>query len=148
MPQMDTSTVVAVKDRLLQLLRAAEPDVQIDYFHQGDTQDDESIFYHHSLDGTSDVPTLKVNRKARQENYTLPVIIEVLVPSGEVREAEVRCEELYGVLDGVLADDAHLGVDFVDSATLGGHTRTVGAIPDRGSGARITADVNIRARLQ
>lgn len=164
------STLITVKDAILTRLRAkmeaagetvkevlADPaqslaagDVGLDYAHPGQAQGDEHIWLVNGLpaDADSDVPTMKANRKTRNEEYTVGVVLEVR-GKDTARAAEVRALALLAYLDGVLADDPRLGLGAaaLTGAKLGGWSLDSGAIPNDGFAARFLARVDVDARL-
>lgn len=103
-----------------------------------------------SVDGESEIPTLKAGRKQRTEDYSVEVVLRSGQPGGsasEVRAVKQTCLGYYAALDDILADDPTLGVDVLWMVLDSFEMRTQ-PVPDfSGWGCEIIATVTVSARL-
>jgi hypothetical protein len=104
-----TSTVPAVRARLVALLEAALPDAQISYGHPGDTMDRETIFLGQAR-GSHSLATVRSGRRTRDEEYTIDVWVATTAVGPTPQEASERAWTLAAELEDVCADDATLGL--------------------------------------
>lgn len=150
---MRTSTVPAVRARLVELFRAHATLglVQVEPMHPGDTIAPESIFGGPAR-GQHGAAAIGSNRQRRQETYGLVWFIDVLVEgSDDVQAVEERCFQLFAALEDVLAEDPTLGlvdangVKVILSAQVGEWTEGVGRTT--GAGAQLEVTVDVTARL-
>lgn len=105
------STVPTVRAQLITLLtaRAGLAGVTIEQCHPLEAIDDEAIYLGQSRT-TSDIPTIRAGRKARQEQYTLDVWVEVVRDGPTAQSASERSWALVGEIEDMLADDPSLGL--------------------------------------
>ncbi len=117
-----TSTVPTVKAQLVAVLAAALDgmDVPVTYAWPGKETGPEAVFLgpHPAtadirVDQTSQIPTIKTGRKARQENYTVRLTVWSFMPeetSDEAAKCEARAFEILGPIEDALADDPRIGL--------------------------------------
>lgn len=141
-----TSRTVAIKQRLVSLVAAALPGVQVVYGFPGDALEREAIYTGKArVDST--IPSSKAGRKIREEVVTVDVVIAVQDPDGDYESAEARALVLLAAVEDVLANDVTLGsLDGVQWASLGSFELTPVAW-DHASGAVIVAEVETHCRL-
>jgi len=143
------STAPTFRAALLAALqaKAALATVQTGYSHPGDAREDESI-YLGEIRGSSQIPTIRAARKARQERYTLDVWIDVDAVGPDAQTASERAWALYGELEDVLADDPTVGLGAPFWAVLGDFTETLMFDESRrGWGSLLRAGIDVEARL-
>lgn len=121
------STVATVKQQLVtQLtskLASAGPSggqVQVAYAWPGPSTANESVFCgrHPELDDirldvNHDIPTIKAGRKARQENYEIPLTVWVFRPdlsADGAQTCEARAFALLDPIEDLFADDPTIGL--------------------------------------
>lgn len=143
------STVAATKAALRTQL-AARPGlqgVQVVY-GDGDTRRRESIRLREATTAAVVPTALAPGRRKREETFDLSVEVEVIgQPTPEKNEA--RAVTLMGEVDGLLADDPHLGgaVDGLLFAMVTGWQMDTGQATD-GPQTVVTVTVTVRSRLQ
>lgn len=153
------STLPTVKTRLVTRLAARDAlaGVQVAYAWPGVETEGETIF----LDPpdvehvtTSEIPTMKAGRKAREESYTVVVTIQVFDGTVGVDDAatvEARAFALLAELDGELADDPNLGLSAATPGptcrvSIAGYRRSL-ATWHSGWVARLDVELAVDARL-
>jgi len=100
------------------------------------------------LRGSSDIPTVRAARKARQERYTLDVWFDVDAVGPDAQTASERVWALFGELEDILADDPSVGLSPPFWAVLGDYTETLMFDEARrGWGSLLRAGVDVEARL-
>lgn len=143
------STAPTFRAALLAALqaRAALAQVQTGYSHPGASREDETI-YLGELRGTSQIPTIRTGRKARQERYTLDVWFDVDAVGPDAQTASERAWSLYGELEDVLAADPSVGLAQPFWAVIGDFTETLMFDESRrGWGSLLRVGVDVEARL-
>lgn len=142
------STVPTVKARLVTVLAAALPTVQVEYSHPGGAIETEA-FYLGAVRGSDDIPVMNgPARKKRDESYTVDVWCEAQKSGATSQEAEERAWELFGSLEDILANDMTLGLAGVIWARLESWDDFLSFdLKSGGWSARIRAGVTVRARL-
>lgn len=150
-----TSVRVAAKLRLFELLTAAAPpDVQVLYAFDATTIAHESIFLGGTV-GAVKVRDFRSGRKARDDTFTITVHFWADMPGQETPEvADARVEELYGILEDLLATNARLAndqgpLDGVQwGAQLDGQVQFAEPAPSKeGWTGEATADVQFKTLL-
>lgn len=130
---MNTSTVVAAKKKLLELLRVrfgytpegypnpAQP-VQVEYTEPLEIAHDERLFFGDVRDGEHEIRNMKLGRKERDEDYTLILWIEVADEAADTPETvETRALEILTEVEDLLADTPRLDETIAGlDATAGG----------------------------
>lgn len=120
---------------------------QTTYSHPGDARENESI-YLGEVRGSSEIPTVRAGRKARQERYTLDVWIDLDAVGPDADTASARAWALFGELEDILADDPTVGLGAPFWATLGDYSETLMYDESRrGWGSLLRAGVDCEARL-
>jgi len=143
------STAPTFRAALLAALQArpALSAVPVTYSHPGDARENEAI-YLGEVRGSSDIPTIRAARKARQERYTLDVWIDVDAVGPDAQTASERAWTLYGELEDILADDPSVGLPAPFWAVLGDFTETLMFDEARrGWGSLLRAGIDVEARL-
>lgn len=147
-----TTTILDVEDALLSALNAhatltAQGLTATSAWQPWKTPDQVFIG---SVDGDSQIPTMKAGRKQRTEDYRLEVVLRAGTPAGsasEVRAVKNRCLTYYAALDSILADDPTVGEDILWAVLESFEMRTQ-PVPDfSGWGCEIIATVAVSARL-
>ncbi len=142
-----TSSVPAVKAAIVALVATALPGISVTYGRpMNSTLPREAVFVG-DVRGQHRVPTMKSGRKAREETYTLDVVIAVLMPRGTLSEAEARAFVLATEVEDALADDPSLGgVDGLIHATAGSF-RSEPEFANEGPVAVVVLEVDCLSRL-
>lgn len=143
------STAPTFRAALLAALQArpALSSVQTAASHPGDTRENESIYFG-EIRGSSDIPTIRAARKARQERYTLDVWFDLDAVGPDADTASNRAWALFGELEDILADDPTVGLGAPFWAVLGDFTETLMFDETRrGWGSLLRAGVDVEARL-
>lgn len=143
------STVPTVRAQLVSLLaaRAGLAGVQVEYSHPLEGIDDEALYLGESR-GTSQIPTVRAGRKARQEQYIIDVWVEVNRDGPTPQDASERSWALVGEVEDMLADDPSLGLSQPFWAVLAEAEQGV-YVDDsrRGYVSRIRLGIQCEARL-
>lgn len=139
-----TSIITATRARLVALLTAALPTVQVDYAYREPFPAE--VVYVGDVRASNNVADIRAGRKARDVEFTMDVFLVVTKDGDDQQTTDERCEVLYAALEDVLADDPKLGQTNVLWARLGDEERTPGMTAD-GRVATIRAEVVCRARL-
>lgn len=151
-----TSTIPTVKSKIIETLRArsALEDVHVTYAWNGPEMEAESIY----LDppdapqtGQSRIPTLKAGRKARQETFTITVVVQVDQPDEDANggaATEARAYTLMAEVENMLADDPGIAavVGSTGVFTFNDHTRVLTPL-DKGWRCRLEQSVTCEVRL-
>lgn len=151
-----SSQIPTVKAAIVSTLaaRAALADVHVVYGWDGAAMKAESIY----LDppesehvGRSQIPTLKAGRKAREETFTVVLVVEVNQPHGRANTAattEARAYALLAEVDSAFADDPGLAaiVGPTGRFILGDHTRLLEPL-DKGWRSRLEVSIDCAVRL-
>lgn len=113
-----SSTIPAAKTALVTLIGAAlatagdggEP-IQVSYGRPADSQLARECVYVGDVTGLQRIPVAKgTGRKTRQEDYSIEVVVAVLMLEGETTDAEARAFTLLAEVEDVVADDSTLGL--------------------------------------
>lgn len=126
--------------------------VQVSYAWNQAGQEDRSI-YLGGIEGTSDIANLRAGRKHRDERFDLEVFIFANYPGDPDGDlASEACEDLYAVVENVLADDPLLAQDGINlpgliSAVLTDSDGPHPAPTDEGYRAAMRCIVAFHARL-
>jgi len=103
------STVPDVKTALVNLIGAQLPGIQVVYGRPADNQLKRECVYVGDATGSHRIPVFKAGRKAREERYSVEVVIAVAKDRGQVSDSEGRAFELLEAVENVVADDPTLG---------------------------------------
>lgn len=153
-----TSTVVVVKKQMVAQYAAAL-DVPVTYAWPGKSTEREAVFLgpHPEtadirLDASSQIPTVKADRKQRDETYNVRVTVWTFRPDLTVDaadECETRAFELLAVIETVHAvDNTRIGL----APTVVRHTQITGVAStlfpfQSGWACELAVDVEVAARL-
>jgi hypothetical protein len=152
-----SSTVVTVKKQMVAEYDAVLS-IPVTYAWAGKNTAAEAVFLgpHPEtadirLDQTSQIPTVKADRKQRQETYTVRVTIWTFRPELTFTAAdtcETRAFELLASIEGVHAADPRIGL----AATVLHHTQITSVAStlfpfDAGWACELAVDVEVSARL-
>lgn len=147
MPTTTTSTVPAVYDAMLALFGDALPGVQVVDGRPPDTLLARELVFLGDYDLEAEVPVSKAGRKARDERYTIDVVIFVARPRGTTSQARARAEEIRSTCESALAADVILGdLPGLLHATWQGGRGEAGQ-SNEGPYCVVTARVRVVARL-
>ena len=108
-----TSVRTAVKKRLVDLLTAVSGPVPVDYGWPGQALEDEHI-YLGSTAGSVKIRDFRSGRKARNDTFTQAIYFHAKKPGQNGQEADERVEELYALLENILATNTKLALNGVD----------------------------------
>ena len=157
------STIPAVKAQLVTKFAtatatasSASGQIDVSYAWPGPDCDPEAIFLgvHPDLErnvteAAHDIPTIKAGRKQRQESYTVPVTIWNWRPEftpADAASCESEAFTVFGLLEGVLADDPTIGLSSIQWARLGDFESLLRPY-GKGWVCALRFDVNVEARL-
>lgn len=145
---MATSSVPACKAGILALLDAAAglAAVQTEWAHPGEKIMHESIFMLDAEFTEESVAALRTTPRPHTENYTVPVVVDIVAAGDDARAAEERAYELAGHIENAIRNDPTLG----GATTLG--ARVGGKVPqsymsDQGRAVSLRVDVVVQARI-
>lgn len=146
MPQ--TSTVPAVKARLIELVAAALPGKQVTYSHPGDSQRDEGV-YLGDVRGTRGYAAMRAGRKPRQEEYQVDLYCVAIRAGATAEKAETEAFALSATVENALAEDPTLGGLLVEAwAGEADFTSLTFIAGNEGWGCEVKLSVAISARLR
>lgn len=146
MPQ--TTTVPAVKKKLVELVAAALPGKQVTYSHPGDAQRDEGV-YLGDVRGTRGYAAMRAGRKPRQEAYQVDLYCVAIRPGANAEVAEAAAFELSAAVENALAEDPTLGGLLVEAwAGEADFTSNTFIAGNEGWGCEVRLSVAISARLR
>ena len=152
-----TSTVATVKAQMVTQYDAVLS-VPVTYAWPGKSTESECVFLgpHPEtadirLDQSSSIPTVKADRKQRQEDYTVRVTVWTFRPELSVAAAatcEARAFTLLGLIEGVHADNPRIGL----APTVVQHTQITSVAStlfpfQAGWACELAVDVEVSARL-
>lgn len=144
------STLVVVKDALLVGLRARPglAGVQVAYALPQRGLQREAIWFGEETETDAAIPVMRAGIKKVEEQYSLPMVLQVLVTDGrDERAADGRAVELLAELQQLLAERPRI-TDAIEWAELSAWAHYVGPIGDSTNrGARFEVQITVRARL-
>jgi hypothetical protein len=141
----DTSTMIAVKDALVDVLTAALPDVQVSWGHPGKAIQRECVVVGNVRPGRQEAVTMG-SGGSREERYTVAVACNV-AKRGSQREVSARAVELAAEVEEVLRADDTLGLGEAIRIEVADQGLTE-AIRGDGREAEVPLGVEVRARLR
>lgn len=146
-----TSVRTATRVRLVDLLSAAPQlaGVQVAYGWAGQDAENESVYLGDTR-GEVEVAAMKGGRKSRDDRFSFDLWIVAGAPGQDgPQAADERAEELYAVVEDVLAGDPELGraVPGLVHAVLGDVDGPTADPTDEGWASLIRAEVRCWARL-
>lgn len=131
----------------MSLVGTALPGVSVTYGRPMDTVLPREAVYVGDVRGQHRIPVMKAARKAREESFTVDVVVAVLMPRGTIADAEARAFVLATQVENVLADDPSLGgVDGLIHATAGSF-RSEPDFAQEGPVAVVVIEVDCLSRL-
>lgn len=150
---MTTSVVPFITDALLALLREKADGVPVFESWPGDTESQaERIVFGSTEWEIYEVPTIKVGRKQRQEEFGVAFEVWMLNPvgtsPGDPKAARDRCFEIFATIENALANDITGGSDFAHVQQV--QVRPTSSGPrkfERGWGYRVAGEIAVKARL-
>lgn len=97
-----------VKRALVESLRVALPDTQVEVCFPGKTLKADSIYFG-PCEGLTKVPTSKSGRSHQQDDFTLSCVVQAGREGGEPEDCEDRAAQLLKALYDTFSDDTTLG---------------------------------------
>lgn len=151
-----TSTIPTLKAAIIATLdaRAGLNGVHVVYAWDGPAMEGESVFLDPpdtTQPGRSQIPTLKAGRKAREETFTVVLVVQVAQAGGTADTAATTEARAYAILaeaENTFADDPGLAavVGPTGRFILGDHTRTLTAF-EKGWVSRLEQNIECAVRL-
>ncbi len=145
---MDTSSVGVVKAKLVELISAALPTLQVSYTRPPVKQVDREAVWLAEATGAHELATIRAGRKPRTETYRLSAVVSVRDPDDGPTSAETRALVLLAAIEDVLANDPRLGLaGAIDWASAGEFESRTDHHPEGGALAEIRLRIDVHARL-
>lgn len=145
-----------IKQRLITVITAALPGVQVSYAFPGQHMEQETVFLT-TTEGEVEISAMTGagSRRRRHDNFAVAVVVVVSTPGISGEDAEVRCEALLAAIDDALASATvgpTLGTPTIDGllAATTGPLRGPESEPRAdGNGFRAVGElvVDVRTRL-
>ncbi len=146
---MATSTIPALKAKLVELLGAAESlhDVQIAWGWPGGSPARDLIIVGDVPEWSQEPAALRAGRKPREESYAIEILIRVERSGVDQRSVSERAFEIAAEIEDVVGDDWTLGGVVRDGEFAGGSLEEMASPSGDGRTSLLTLRVRCDARV-
>lgn len=142
------SSVPAVKRALVEQIKSALPDIDVERMHPGAVEPSECI-YLGNVRGNHTPAAMRTGRMPRDEEYVLDLYCESVKPGPDAGDAEDRAFELLTAVEDTLANDNTLAGTLHSGYAHAGNWSAVTYFDEgtRGWGCTIRLEVAVKTRL-